>query len=119
MGSIRTPGRKILSEAILPPGWGDWSPDVPNGSNLHVWFWNEHQGTIFGGEFYSGHCEYPAVYIDLCQLPRTPTPTPTWPVDELPKTGSGIPLPPFGVWWMAQAGLALVIAGGILRRRGT
>jgi hypothetical protein len=121
VASIRTPSRKILTEEIVPSGWGEWSPDVPNSATLEVWFWNEHQGSILGGEFFSGRCEYPELWIDLCQ--RAPTPTPTWVVTVLPPTGlprsaSEAPLLPSTAWWLAQAGLILLASGGILRRMG-
>lgn len=121
MASIKTPSRKILTEEIVPSGWGEWSTDVPNSATLEVWFWNEHEGSIFGGEFFSGRCEYPELWIDLCQ--RDPTPTPTWVVTVLPPTGlprsaSEVPLLPSTVWWLVQAGLLLLASGGILRRMG-
>jgi hypothetical protein len=120
VASIRTTGHKILSEGIVSPGWNDWSSDVPNGSRLQLWFWNEREGDHFVSEFYSGDCEYPHLYADLCQVPPTPTPTATWAVRELPTTGSVTPttLPPAAASWLAQAGLVLVAAGAVLRRLG-
>ena len=97
----------------MPSGWGDWSPDVPNNATLQIGFWNEHEGDVFGAEFYSGRCEYPEVYVDLCQL--APTATPTIEVEELPVTGAAAPLDAFSTSWMTAMGLLLIASGGILR----
>jgi hypothetical protein len=90
VASVRTSGGTFLEEQVVSSGTGRIGFDVPNNADLELWVWNEVDGGELVAEFFSGYCEYPEVWIDLCRDQPTPTPTPKIP-EYLPETGGERP----------------------------